>query len=595
MAASHSQPTGGLSPEIVAAASRGWRLHPIRARDKVPLVKNWPNAATTDIAQLEEWTTRFPACNWGVATGPASGVFIMDVDGNPGRASLKAYQQQGFELPDTLTVVTGNGRHLYFQWAPGASIRNSAGQLAAGLDIRVDRGCAVIPPSIHSNGRQYSYLDANAPIAEAPAWLIAKLTGSLPVAKVVTLQPARAIPEGKRNSTLTSLAGAMRRKGISPAAIEAAMLAENQQRCNPPLPEDEVRGIAKSAGNWSPAGNRRADVVCLADVKAQPIHWLWEPYIPLKMLTLLSGDPGVGKTALMMALAASLTRGDAIGSGQPSAPSNVLYLTNENSPQHVLRPRFDSLGGDPARFFLLRGVVNADESPGSITLKDTEQLEDAIRSHEIRLVVIDPLQSFLGAEVDAHRANETRPVLDGLIRLAERTGCAIVITRHLSKGIGGSATYRGMGSIDITGAARCELFVGLDPQNPDRVILAHSKSNLSKFGPSLVFSIGDGGNLSWHGESKLKANDLLALPANASQRSALDEAAEFLKTALAGGSRSTNEIKDEAKANGISDATLRRAKKSLRIVSKPSGLGEPWTLELPSVAQDSSESLNTEK
>jgi len=238
--------------------------------------------------------------------------------------------------------------------------------------------------------------------------------------------------------------------------------------------------------------------------------------------------------------------------------------------------------------------VNPDDSRGGITLKDTEQLGDAIATHNVRLVVVDPLQSFLGADVDAHRANETRPVLDGLIRLAEVKECAIVITRHLSKGIGGSATYRGMGSIDITGAARCELFVGKDPQNPERVILAHSKSNLSKFGPSLAFSIGEGGRLTWHGESNLKANDLLVLPANASQRTALEEAEEFVQGALADGPRPTNEVKDEATANGISHATLQRAMKALHVAKKPGGLRQPWMLELPSVAQDSAELLKSE-
>jgi len=173
MAASQFQPECGLPPEILEAVSRGWRVLPIRKGDKAPLVKDWPSVAATDIPQLEEWAIRFPACNWGVATGPESGVFVLDVDGSTGKASLQEILQQGFELPETLTVLTGRGTHLYFQWPLGVRIRNSAGQLAVGLDIRVDRGCAVIPPSIHSNGRPYAYLDANATVAEAPAWLMA--------------------------------------------------------------------------------------------------------------------------------------------------------------------------------------------------------------------------------------------------------------------------------------------------------------------------------------------------------------------------------------------------------------------------------------
>lgn len=594
MASPEALPMDRLPPEIRAAAGRGWRLLPIRAQDKTPLVQGWPEKATSDTGQLEAWADRYPACNWGVATGPGSGVFVLDVDGNPGKASLKEYQSQGLELPETLTVLTGKGKHLYFQWPDGAIIKNSAGQLARGLDIRVDRGCAVIPPSLHSTGKQYAYIDANAPVAVPPAWLIAKLIEPAPAPRLVTKQSGGAVLEGSRNSTLTSLAGAMRRRGMSPKAIEAGLLEENLQQCHPPLPPDEVRAIATSAGKWNPAGTRRPDVVCLADVKAEPVHWLWEPYIPLKMLTLLSGDPGVGKTALAMALAASVARGEAMLTGKAAPASNVLFLTQENSPEHVLRPRFDALGGDPSRFFLLRGVFNSDDSPGGITLEDTEQLEQAIAGHEARLVVIDPLQSFLGATVDAHRANQTRPVMDGLIKLAERTGCAILITRHLSKGIGGSAIYRGMGSVDLTGAARSELFVAADPENSNRAIMAHSKSNLGKFGPSLAFCIGDGGALVWHGESSLKANDLLALPATSEERSALEEAEEFLRNALADGPQPSKEIQEQAKANGISPATLRRAQSSLKVVKRPGGFGQPWMLELSSVAQDSAELLTSQ-
>jgi len=311
------------------------------------------------------------------------------------------------------------------------------------------------------------------------------------------------------------------------------------------------------------------------------------------MLTMLSGDPGIGKTALAMALAASLTRGKTMLNGEPVPPGNVLCLTNENSPEYVLRPRFDALGGDASRFFWLRGTLNSDDTPGTITLEDTEQLEQAVTEFQALLVVIDPLQSFLGADVDAHRANETRPVLDGLIRLAERTGCAILINRHLSKGVGGSALYRPMGSIDITGAARCELLVATDPQDSTRRIMAQSKSNLGEFGPSLAFSIGAGGALEWLGESGLTA-DALLVPARPGDRSRIEEAEDFLRQALATGPQPTKEIQQQAKDNGISLATLRRASKSLGVVKKPGGFEKPWTVELPRVAQDSAEVLKSE-
>src|SRR5207253_7083932 len=139
------------------------------------------------------------------------------------------------------------------------------------------------------------------------------------------------------------------------------------------------------------------------------------PYLPLEMITVLSGDPGAGKTFISLAIAAALTRGEDVLGGDSSVPANVLYLTLENSPAHVLRPRFDAQGGDASRLFVLRGTIYKDgetEKQAGLSLADVDQLESAISETHARLVVIDPLQSFLGATVDLHRSNETRPILD---------------------------------------------------------------------------------------------------------------------------------------------------------------------------------------
>jgi hypothetical protein len=412
----------------------------------------------------------------------------------------------------------------------------------------------------------------------------------------IVSNPTATILQGQRNSSLFALGARMRERGITIGVIRSALLDENQTRCIPPLSESEVACITKSLEQY-PLGrpfNRktyRADVLCLADVQPEPIVWLWEPYIPLKMITILSGDPGVGKTYLALALSSALTRGEAFGTTALAEPSAVLYLTNENSPSHVLRPRFDVLRGDASRFFIVQGTIASDGATANITLSDTQQLEEVIVTKNIRLVVIDPLQSFLGSAVDAHRANQTRPLMDGLIRLAERTGCAILIARHLSKGIGGSALHRGMGSIDFTGAARSELFVAPHPEEGGRVVMAHSKSNLGKFGPSLVYSIDDKGVLTWHGECSFKANDLLSAPPTVEERSAVEEAEDFLRQILADGPKPAKDVQSKAEENGISEATLRRARRQLQIQRAPQGFKGPWMLSLPTVAQESSELL----
>jgi len=277
------------------------------------------------------------------------------------------------------------------------------------------------------------------------------------------------------------------------------------------------------------------------------------------MITILSGDPGAGKTYLALAIAAALTRGETVIGGQPVVPGNVLYLTLENSPAHVLRPRFDAQGGDASRLIVMRGTLCTEgetEKNGGFSLADIDQLESAISETQAQLIVIDPLQSFLGASGNLHNSNETRPVLDGIIKLAERHTCALLIIRHLSKAQGGRVLYRGLGSIDITGAARSELFVAADPNDASHRVMAHAKSNLGRLGDSLAYTIAEDGRLVWCGTSDLTAGDLLAAECTSQQRSAIEEAAQFLQEALADGPQPSKDIQ-QATASGISHPTLR--------------------------------------
>lgn len=596
-------------------AERGWRVFPLHNptpdgcscgdRDcqsigKHPRITGGLKGATTDAAIIRGWWEQWPYANIGIATGLASGTVVLDVDGEDGHASLRLLEAMD-QLPRTLCAHSGrkgpdgerNGHHLYFALPNGADVRNSAGRLGKGLDIRASGGYIVAPPSLHASGLHYEWRCDRSAIVEAPQWLIDRASKPAPVSVAAAQE---GIPKGQRNSTLTSLAGTMHQRRMSRSSIQAALLEESRTKCNPPLSEEKVMAIVASVtrypqGTASQRKSRRAEVLCLADVQAEDVDWLWKPYIPLKMITLLSGDPGVGKTFLSLDLAASLTQGRAMFNAAATTVGNVLYLTQENSPAHVLRPRFDALGGDATRFFIVRGTLTDDGTPGNITLGDIEQLEEAIVEHTIRLVVIDPLQSFLGSDVDAHRANQTRPIMDGLAKLAERTECAVLITRHLSKGTGGSAIYRGMGSIDFTGTARSELLVAREPEQESRIVMAHSKSNLGKFGPSLVYSIDSAGKLQWHGESNLMADELLSVPATADDRSALEEAKDFLREELADGSKPAKDVQARAQANGISRATLRRAQTALKVAKAPQGFEGVWMLSLTTVAQNSSELL----
>lgn len=247
-----------IPPEVSAAAGRGWRMFPVEAKGKLPLVKGWPEAATSDIAQLEAWQHQHPACNWGLATGKASGLVVIDVDGAEGRASLANLERQGLTLPATLTVTTGRtegGEHRYYRPPSGVDIRNDqSGKIGVHIDVRGTGGFVVCPPSIHSSGKQYALIDPSAPVADLPGWVIDRLTVRPPMPAATAQVSPQAVGKGNRTNALVSLAGTLRKRGAAPATIEAALLAESAAKCDPPLPEGKVKSIAADIVKRYPAG-----------------------------------------------------------------------------------------------------------------------------------------------------------------------------------------------------------------------------------------------------------------------------------------------------------------------------------------------------
>src|SRR5581483_7824500 len=256
-----------LSSQVFRLATRKWRLFP--ARDKQPLVSDWPHQATSDLARLEFWNRRFAGCNWGAVTGEAFGFFVLDVDGQDGIESLARFERMGKVLPQTLMDRTGRGSHLYFLWPEGLDLRNSAGKLAVGLDVRAAGGYVIVPPSVHSTGAAYEFIDESVPIAAPPEWPL-EILGRISASawresnmETATLRPD-SISEGQRNSTLMSYAGSMRRNGATATAIKAALQALNVDLCVPPLETDEVNAIARSASRYAPAATRRGAAAELA-------------------------------------------------------------------------------------------------------------------------------------------------------------------------------------------------------------------------------------------------------------------------------------------------------------------------------------------
>ncbi|HUO59527.1 MAG TPA: phage/plasmid primase, P4 family [Candidatus Acidoferrales bacterium] len=246
-----------LDSILPLARDEGWRLFPVRERAKVPAISDWPNQASSDEKQLLLWAEQYPRANWGLATGSPSNVFAVDADGVEGALWIEQQRElHGDGWTGTRTSETARGRHLFFRLPKNTAVRNSVGAIAPGIDIRGEGGFVVVPPSTHESGATYQWSSATAAVLDAPSWLLEAATS---VSKsVVAMPPVNGngrILSGARNSTLTSLAGSMRRKGASDASIAAALAIENKTACDPPLASDEVATIAASISRYPAAAS----------------------------------------------------------------------------------------------------------------------------------------------------------------------------------------------------------------------------------------------------------------------------------------------------------------------------------------------------
>lgn len=323
----------------------------------------------------------------------------------------------------------------------------------------------------------------------------------------------------------------------------------------------------------------------LIDVEEKPIRWLWPGRVPAGALTVLDGDPALGKSLITIDLAARLTTGLSMPfSIEPAAdPAGVMFLAAEDSAEHVIRPRARVAGVDLHRCRVSECIRIGDRERPIRMPDDIDALEREITAHGIGMLVIDPFLAFLAQTVDSHKDQSVRDVLHLLKLLAERTGAAVLPLRHLNKAGSGNALYRGMGSIAITAAARSVLTVDNHPSDTELRVLASAKCNIARSPKSLTYRIADRDGLpivEWVGECDLTANDL-GIPGGRPDR-ARDTATDFLLDILSAGSKPEEEIEKEAKREGIKLSTLRRAKRELGVKSDKTGFKGGWTWELPS-------------
>lgn len=323
-------------------------------------------------------------------------------------------------------------------------------------------------------------------------------------------------------------------------------------------------------------------LINMETVEVEQIEWLLYPFIPYGKVTIIQGDPGEGKTTMVLQIIAKLTRGEPVlptvskqekevknseennenadsdvAEQHLEQPVNVIYQTAEDGLGDTIKPRLLAAGADCSK------VLVIDDSDQPLTMLDV-RLEEAIVQTKAKMVVLDPIQGFLGAEVDMHRANEIRPLMKRVAVLAEKYHCAIILIGHMNKNSNGKSSYRGLGSIDFQAAARSVLIVGRIKEEPETRVVCHTKSSLAPEGKSIAFRLDKDKGFEWIGEYDISADELLSGDGRG-QKSR--KAKEFLLEILAKGGIAQKKIIEEAGKRGIKGKTLRNAKLELEIDS----------------------------
>ncbi|MBP3672556.1 MAG: bifunctional DNA primase/polymerase [Oscillospiraceae bacterium] len=579
-------------------ASLGLAVVPITAGTKHPPMKAWQKEATQDPEKIRQWWSRWPDSGVGVVTGEKSGgLAVIDLDEHPedgrrGVELLQTWERENGRLPETWTATTGSGgRHLFFKLQ--GSMKRQQHLYDYQVDFQTDGALVILPPTIHAKtGRPYKWdiapdqrplavYDDQAAAFIDEGYLEARGSGSGP-----RFEAQKEVTAGGRTDYLFRMLSSLQAKGLTDAAIRAAVSAENDSVCVPPLSDQELerevfpalqrfeKGALSGSSSQKQAKSKAPlslDLVSLDNVPEERPDWLIPGYIPRYQITTLAGDGGSGKTTVWCNIAA------AVSSGRPCfiehretvqrEPGTVMFFSAEDSLKYTLARRLRKNGADLSRIISLD---ISDERFQAVKF-NSDFLEQLLATYRPELCIFDPIQAFVPAEIKMGDRNAMRQCLGPLIGYGDKYGTTFMIVVHTNKQSGVYSRRRIADSADIWDSSRSVLIVG--DTGDGQQYLAHEKANYSRHNDTVLFSLDDE-VATFRGTSELTDRDYVLKAqysgkAKPQRENAKDLIIDLLETVIVGdentefGRMETADLDALLKQYGVSKNTAARAKSEL--------------------------------
>ncbi len=578
-----------LKEWAIKYAVLGFAVFPLQPHNKTPATSNGFKSATTDIQQINTWWDNNPDYNIGIATGTASnGLLVLDLDEDDknnkhgSEATREWLTQKETDFPKTAMVRTGRGGVHMLYYGQGGNRTN----ILPGVDVRGEGGYIVAPPSIHPNGNPYKWLCPFPPsIATADRTVYAFIHQKDHSFDMTPFGTGQIIPEGQRTDALIKLIGSLKSKGLSDQAIQAAVRAENEECCNPPLTDYELgkqvfpainRGWKEErpykvnfnpkTGSFQKGKNNGLEMAAMDKVEEKDPEWLIPGYAPKYQITSLAGEGGSGKTTVWCAIAAAVSSGERsfMESCIPKdwvkrEPQKVMFFSAEDSYEFTLKRRLRKNGANLANIF---SIDVADDRFQDVKFNNPF-LERLLAHHRPALCIFDPIQAFVPPEIRMGDRNAMRSCLAPLIGYGEKYGTSFLIIEHANKQSGVWGRKRIADSADIWDISRSVLMSGSTNGGGVRY-LTHEKSNYGPLEETILFTIEDEVVVFKGNTTKRDRDFVVEESFNTRQKPQRDEAKEFILDFIKDGEKEVSELDEMAKAMSISKNALKNAKADLR-------------------------------